>query len=207
MANDAATIQAVQTISGTSTQVAPVWSRRELIILALMERLETPPTGISKPANLEVHRYRLRPLEEDNLPALVVYWVACDPTEKHFIASPSMDRLCEYVLSVRVEIRAIGDPVDQAIDSCVKYLRQCVFFDPSFSGLAIGTREGTIRADGEDRGQSYASGTMDFDIAFCEEFYTPAEFQLGGVIHRLDFEQLHADEPGIDLLTVEDPTP
>lgn len=180
------------------------YSMREQIIAAFVSRLGTAPTGITKPTGLEVHRYRLRPLEEDNLPALVVYWTSCEPSERAFISAPCLDRLLEYTLHVRVEIRTTGDPVDQAIDACARYLRQCVFYDPSFGGLALATREGSLQVDGESRGEVMASGTLDFEVSFFDELYTPTETLLGAPIQRLDFEQRIPTEPGIATLVVED---
>ena len=181
-------------------------SMREQLVAAIVARLNAPPAGIVAPEGLTIHRYQLRPLENDVLPAIVVYWMSSDPSEKHFYAASCQDLLTEYVLAVRFEIRAVGDPVDAAIDPYVQFVRQCIFSDPSIGGLALGARESSLHVDGEDRAKVYASGTLDVDLAFLEEPYTYVETLIGAPIQRLDFVQ-PALEPVVGTLTVEDPTP
>lgn len=159
-------------------------SRRESLILALVAALETPPVGITKPAGLTVHRFAMLPIEQDTLPALVVYWTACDPPGNDFLHQPDADRLLEYHLKVRLEARASGDPIDQALEPYCQYLRQVVFSDPSFGGLAFGTREDGIQVDAVDGGNRIcAAAACDFTISFYEEpFSVTQDPAIGGVL-------------------------
>ena len=184
-------------------------SMRESIISAVVAALTTPPGGITAPTGLTVHRFSMLPIEEDQLPAAVVYWISCEPAEKQFLTAQAMDRMLEYHLTVRVECRVAGEPVDTALDPICQYVRQAIFWDPSLGGLCLGCREDGIQVDALARREGMlGAAACDFVFSFLESAYTWPEYPaLGGVIHRLDFEQITPNEPGSGTLIVEDPTP
>ena len=161
-------------------------SHRETLLATLVAALTTPPGGITKPTGLAVHRFAMLPFEEDTLPALVVYWMDCTPSKgDEFIHQPDENRLLEYQLKVRVEVRIIGnatDSVDQALDPFCQFVRQVIFFDPSLSGYAYGCKEDGIKIDTLDKGdQLFYGAAVDFTFAFFDEpFPVTGDPAIGG---------------------------
>lgn len=176
-------------------------SRREDIITALVARLEVPPAEVPKPAGLTVHRFAMLPIEEDDLPAVVVYWTACEPVEKDFISSPEENRLLLYSLTVRIEARVMGEPLDRKLDPLTQYIRRVIFSDPSLGGLACSAREDSIQVDAVSKAQVYAASASDFVFQYLEEPFTYAEPDFG-VVKRVDydnFDPTHLDPTGETL--------
>lgn len=150
-------------------------STRETIVAALVSRLKSPPDGITMPLGLtadRVHRFILRPIEADKLPALVAYRYDCKPVESLHLAGDSRDTQLLYELMVRVEVRAIGEPVDQVVDALEQYVRQCVFSDTSLGGLTAGARELGYEVDGAALNQHFAASHVNLGFIYYEQPYT-----------------------------------
>lgn len=176
-------------------------SRRELILAELVSRFTTPPTGITKPIGLMVHRFAMLPIEQDVLPAVVVYWTACDPVEKSFLGQPDGSRLLLYDLTVRVECRITGEPIDQVLDPVLQYVRQVIFIDPSLGGIAAAAREDAIQIDGLSKERVFGAAAADFVFEYYDEPFIYEEPLLGGPVRRLDYQ----DHPTEMTLTVNHP--
>lgn len=175
-------------------------SMRDRILAELVTRLTTPPTGVTKPAGLTVHRYAMVPIEDDHLPAAVVYWTACDQPGKAVLAATAMDRLLEYHLAVRVELRATGD-TDSVLETLIQYARNVVFTDPSLGGLALGAREDGIQLDAIARNRVCWAAALELVFPFLEEPVTwPGEESPGDLV-RVDYPT----HPTEMTLTVEAP--
>jgi hypothetical protein len=169
--------------TSTAATLTVAFSRREAILLALVAALTSPAAGITKPTGLTVHRYPMVPIEEDALPAMAVYWTECAPAEKGtFLHAPDEDRLLEYHLTVRVECRVTGEPVDQKLDALCQYARRVVFRDPSLGGEAWGAREDGVRVDALDKGGLVFGGAAcDLVFTYFESaFDYPGDPALGG---------------------------
>lgn len=153
-------------------------SCRANITAALVARLKSPPSGVTMPADLaaaQIHRYALRSLEAETLPALVVYRFDNAPIEGNHIAGESRDNLLAYEVKIRVEIRALGEPVDEIVEPLEEYVRQCVFADSSLGGLAAGCREIAYEVDGMLGNQSYAASYVSFGFLYYEQPYVFTE--------------------------------
>lgn len=175
-------------------------SMRERILAELATRLETPPVGVTKPAGLAVHRFAMVPVEDDQLPAAVVYWTACDQAGKTFLAATAADRLLEYHLSVRVEVRASG-ATDAVLEPLIQYVRQVVFTDPSLGGLATAAREDGLQLDAIAKSRILWAAAVELVFSFLEEpLEWPGE-DSPGILARVDFPT----HPTEQTLTV--PTP
>lgn len=150
-------------------------STRERIVSELVRRLKTPPTGVTMPPALaaeRVHRYSLRPIEAEKLPALVVYRFDNKPTlGNHLSGTGLVDNLIEYEVSVRVEVRALGEPVDQVVEAFEEYVRQVVFIDPSLGGLAMAAREIAYEVDGALLDRGYAASYISLGFLYVEQPY------------------------------------
>lgn len=175
-------------------------SMRERILAELVTRLVTPPVGITKPAGLAVHRFAMVPVEDDQLPALVVYWTACDQPGKTFLAATAMDRLLEYHLAVRVEARAAGD-TDAALEPLIQYVRQVVATDPSLGGLSTAAREDGLQLDAIAKSRILWAAAVEFVFSFLEEPLAWPGEDSPGVLVRVDYPT----HPTEETLTVTSP--
>lgn len=161
-------------------------SMREQILAALLTKLETPPVGVTKPTGLVLHRFAMLPIEDDTLPAAVVYWTACDQTAKTMFAATAMDTLLEYHLAVRVEVREAGE-TDGVLDALIQYVRAVVFTDPSLGGLAISAREDGLQIDAVARERTLWAAAVELVFAFLEEPVTWAGWESPADLVRADY--------------------
>jgi hypothetical protein len=114
-------------------------SIREQIMVALMAALN----GSSGITGLTVHRERTRPIENDSLPAILVY--ADDDVPKPLAQQMYAAPLTERQLSLSIECRAAGSSgvsVDQALDPVLVWAASAVRADEKFGGLASSVEEG-----------------------------------------------------------------
>jgi hypothetical protein len=126
-----------------------VSSIREQIAAALVSVLSG--TGgelgaLSSPPGLNVHRERTRPIEQEKLPAILVYFEDEEPTPlaKQRFQAP----LTERHLNVVIEMRAVpdsGKAPDEAVDPLYLWAMQQVMGDERLSGLAMGVTEGPMK--------------------------------------------------------------
>lgn len=113
-------------------------SIREQIFL----QIEAALGGAGKPESLTVHRERLRPIEKETLPSILIY--AEDDAPKTLSGEVYGAPLCERRLSVAVECRAQGAldvPPDTALDPILIWATKAIMADEKFGGLANGTDE------------------------------------------------------------------
>lgn len=163
-------------------------SMREQLVTALVATLTTPPGTVTAPAGLTIHREAMRPVEGDRLPAVVVYWLDCKPLDPNqVITEVSQARLLEYVLTIRVECRASGQPVDQVLDPLAQFVRLVIFNDPSLGGLAIGVREVALQLDAVSKDRVYGALAVDFDFHYYEEPVPLVDPAIGGTLIRVDY--------------------
>jgi hypothetical protein len=88
--------------------------------------------GPGKPAGLRVHRSRRKPIEQDKLPAMVVYQLGEETKRKGGDWGP----LYEHELALAVEVRVKGDPPDQQLDPYVVWAQKTMVGDQTAGGLA-----------------------------------------------------------------------
>ena len=114
-------------------------SIREQIVDGIVALLEAS----GSPAGLTVHRERTRPIEDDSLPALVVYCEDEEPksTDKQTFRSPLVERSLRLIVEARA--RATGGLApDQALDPLLVWTAQQILQNETIGGLAIGATEG-----------------------------------------------------------------
>lgn len=144
-------------------------SRRERILVAVKAALEQASVTIDgvvhpKPAGLAVHRQRRRPIENDLLPATVLYLLEED------VELETFDGVTGRTASVALEHRVSGDaPEDQLLDPLVTWGTRVLMAEPSLGGLALGVEERKLTWDGEERDEKYGACRQDFAI----EYETP----------------------------------
>lgn len=103
-------------------------SRREVILQAAEAALDTA----GKPAGLTIHRHRTRPVEGDQLPAVVLF-NGVETITRQTVQPPMVER----ELVFRAEIRGEGEPSDQVLDPYLTWVEQQLTTDPTFTALLI----------------------------------------------------------------------
>jgi hypothetical protein len=114
-------------------------------LLSIRERifqaLEGLLAGTGAPTGLTVTRERLRPIEKESLPAILIY--ADDDAPKPLAGQNYKAPLSERVLALVVECRANAGtgPPDLALDPLLVWATQVVVGNEKFGGLANGVDE------------------------------------------------------------------
>lgn len=135
-------------------------SRRVQLLAAIAAALE----GSGKPAGLNVHRARLRPLEKDLLPAAIVY-VPPETPEAVTLSPLAVDRKAR----VAVQLRAIapeGTAAEDAVDPYYVWAVQAIQADPTLGGLALDTNEVSVTYDAIESDSVLAACEVLFEVTY-----------------------------------------
>lgn len=110
-----------------------------------------------KPAGVTIHRSRYRPVEKDDLPAIVVYSIV----EEVETANQQRDKRRTFRL--RAELRAKGDPPDDALDPLRVWAVKRAMDDVTFGGLAKDVREVRTAWVAESFTEILGAAAVDFE--------------------------------------------
>lgn len=119
-------------------------SKRERILQAWKESFENHP---ERPPELNVHRYHLRPIEVDRLPAMVVYPRPADMQPSEIVERRELGGggKVRRTLALRLEFRAraaFDEPPDGAVDPYYSWAVKAVHEAEQLDGLLMnGARE------------------------------------------------------------------
>ena len=133
-------------------------SQRDVLISKVAELLQT-----AAPA-AKVHRHAMRPIDKDQLPAIIPYVLGCKP-----IQDAQTWGTRGYDLEIRVEVRTTGVPVDQVLDPMISLVQQVMLAEPFLEGYAFNVKEGEIQYDALDRDKTYCAAAIDFTVTFYED--------------------------------------
>jgi hypothetical protein len=139
-------------------------SRRELII---RNRVGALKAG----APAEVHRYRIRPIERDQLPAYVVY-PANPPlggqseVVERLDHDPGVERRLNLRVEIRVEVTDPNDEPDSVLDEHYVHVVKALRADPTCGGLALDCEESSSSFDAADLGKEVGACAVDFVITY-----------------------------------------
>ncbi|MFW6031000.1 MAG: hypothetical protein ACOC9T_00285 [Myxococcota bacterium] len=152
-------------------------TRRERIVRKTVEALD----GAGKPDGATVHRYRVRPIERDDLPAYVVY-PSNPPMGGRSEAVQRMDHDpgVERSLNLRVEIRVADNEPDKALDDHYAWVVRAMRSDPTWDGLALDTQESGSSFDAADLGRTVGACAVDWEITYITDEDDPEEGGLYG---------------------------
>lgn len=109
-------------------------SQRELILQAIVAALG----GVGKPTGLTVHRSRALPIEQDELPSVVVYALF---EETSRIGDTEWLPIVDRRLKVRCEVRTKGNPPDQVLDPYLSWVVQTLVSNQKLGGLSDSLHE------------------------------------------------------------------
>lgn len=107
----------------------------------IFQQLETLLAGVGGPPGLAVSRERLRPIEKETLPAILIY--ADDDAPKTLASQQYKAPLSERQLTLVVECRANAGtgPPDAALDPLLVWATKVIVANEQFGGLANGVEE------------------------------------------------------------------
>lgn len=121
----------------------------------------------TKPANLHIHRERTRPIEKDDLPAILLYFE--DEQPEPLAGQKFKAPLTERSLNVVAEIRVIPDASqapDEAVDAFYVWLMQSLGADETFGGLAMGITEGPVKWFSKEADVIYAGAALHLAVHY-----------------------------------------
>lgn len=102
------------------------------ILEQIAQRAVADLGAVGKPADLQVHRSRARPIDQDELPAAVVYLLTEVAQRKGGEWGPLLE--CDAMLAV--ELRVAGNPPDQVLDPHRTWAIAQLESDQTMGGLA-----------------------------------------------------------------------
>lgn len=118
-----------------------------------------------------VHRNRAIPLDTDQLPSVVVYPVQ-ETSERHPHHPVTMHQLV-----LRCEVRAYGDPADQAMDYIVSHVVKKLLTDPTLNALVKTIEEQSKQWDVAVADRVIGGCACDFVVTY-PTFATDPDTQL-----------------------------
>lgn len=138
-------------------------SRRELIARNRRAALEAASGAVGA----VVHRYRIRPVERDLLPAWLLYF-SNPPLGGQVETVDRMDHdpAVERSMNLRVEIRVSDEEPDAALDDHYVAVVKAMRADPTCGGLALDCQETAVSFDAADMGRPVGACAVDFTITY-----------------------------------------
>ncbi len=140
------------------------------IAAAFVAALEAASAGgMSKPAGLTVHRFRARPIEEDDLPAQIVF-----PADEVNEVADNLRllRSLKVMVESRVEVPAEGY-ADTALDPLYLWSVKALKADESLGGLAIQIIEGPRQWDNEIYDNALAMLSQEWTVQYLAREFDP----------------------------------
>lgn len=111
----------------------------------------------TKPTDLTIHRMLLRPIEHDDLPAMVVYIL--DTPKPLDRASGTLDRVLRIGVESRKIIELAVDPPDDQMDELEMWCVRALMADETLSGLVHQIEEAEEARDFPKRGEQFFGAT------------------------------------------------
>jgi hypothetical protein len=115
--------------------------------------------GVGLPDGVTIHRQALSPIEKDRLPAIVPYILDMKPK---YSTDPDTT-LREYNVSIRIECRALGVPIESALWPMMRHVQRVMLSGPlPLDGHSMGVEEMDIQYDAFQRDKTYCAAAMDY---------------------------------------------
>lgn len=133
---------------------------------SIREQLVDAVVALLQIQGVTVHRERTRPIEDETLPAILLYFEDEDPAP---LGSERRAPLVERSLQVVVECRAEaigGKSPDQTLDPLLVWTAQQLLQNETIGGLANGVAEGRTSWSSKESGTTLASSTSLYTIRY-----------------------------------------
>jgi hypothetical protein len=115
--------------------------------------------AIGLPDKVTLHRRVLSPIEQDRLPAIVPYLMDMKPKA----GQDTGNDLREYDASIRIECRATGTPIEDALWPLVFHVQKAILTAPPFlDGWAMEIEEEDIQFNAILKDKAYCAVAMDY---------------------------------------------
>lgn len=134
-------------------------SRRESITQAIVTAL----SGVGKPVGLTVHRSRAKPIEQDELPAVVVY-ALMEVTAR--VADGEWLPIVDRRFRVRCEVRVRGNPPDAELDPYLTWVVQSLVGNQTLGGLSDAIHELQSEWDAVSSNVVLGACAIDFEVRY-----------------------------------------
>ncbi len=137
----------------------------------IMAAVETALDGAGKPTGLTVHRFKTRPIDKDDLPAMAIYPTDEDPSlETHDGVGTTKRKL-----TVRVEHRVktlVGssDSPDTTLDPLINWGTKGLMADAPLDALIRSIEEVRIVWEAFEADQLYGAAAQDFEIEYATDW-------------------------------------
>lgn len=140
---------------------------RETIIAAAAAALD----GAGKPTGLNVHRFRTRPLDRDDLPAMAIYHLG----EVVELDTHDSVGTVRRKLLIRLEHRvktlvSSTDPPDKTLDPLISWGTKGLMTDSALDALIISIEEKNIEWEAFEADSLYGGAAQDFEIEYATDW-------------------------------------
>lgn len=145
-------------------------SKREAVLAAVVTALGVVSvTGTTKPSGLSIHRMRTRKLNQDELPAMVVWWGGDDRPDND--ATSKADR----TMNVWVECRAkqSGSSPDAALDPFYVWAVKALMLDHTLGAKCMDIVEAESVPDLEEKEEGLCAMAVKFAIRYQSKIIDP----------------------------------
>jgi len=132
------------------------------------------------PPGATVHRRPLAPLESDQLPAIIPYFLEMKPKP----GQDAENEAREYDATIRIECRASGEPIEEVLWPCFQHVQRTLLTAPPFlDGWALDVEEQGITFDAYERDKAYCAAALDYRLRIA---YTIRQDPQGAPLAFLD---------------------
>jgi hypothetical protein len=156
----------------------PGFSIREQIVqqLEILLNGATSPTGDAKPSPLTIYRERLRPLEKEMLPAIIIHEDEDPPrsTDAQNYKSPLVERQLALAIECRAQCPADKAP-STVLDPLFVWAVQVIMGSEQFGGLANGCVEGRRTSISREGDVPIAAAALNFTVKFRTAIADPTK--------------------------------
>ena len=140
-------------------------SIREQIVLSRVAALGAP----GKPAGLRVHRSKRKPIEQDKLPAIVVYQLGEETKRKGGDWGP----LYEHTFALALEVRVKGEAPDAALDPHIVWAQKTMVGDQTAGGFAKSVEFVGAQWQEAASNQPLGAARLDFIVTYLAKASDP----------------------------------
>ena len=134
-------------------------SPREQILKAVYAALN----GADKPTGTIVHRHRTRPVDQDDLPSIVSFFLR-ERVDRVIRSVPMTE---ERVLELGVVVRVEGDPTpDEALDPLLTWCNVALLTDQTLGGLAMRIERRSIDTAAEETNIPVGGALIKYEIQY-----------------------------------------
>ncbi len=137
----------------------------------IMAAVEAGLDGAGKPTGLNVHRFRNRGLDKDDMPAVVAYHLGETVELETHEAGGTVERTLMIRLEHRVKtLVASTDPPDKTLDPLISWGTKALMTDSALDALITSIEEVEINWAAFEADSLYGGAAQDFKIVYATDW-------------------------------------